>query len=118
MAGDERLETAAVQMQQVVPQIADGTVKDDVLVDLAVVVAPEPVPKQPQVPARIPTRVANPRPEKDEATIEKVPVAGRRSQHRLDFGAQLGRHALVGIHDEHPLVGNGRVSSAQFFWRE
>src|SRR5919198_4875835 len=76
VAGDERLQRPAVEVQQVVPQVADAPLEHHVLVDRPVLVAAQAGLEQPQVPARVPARVADPTAEEDQAPGYVVPGAG------------------------------------------
>ena len=106
-------------MQQIVVQVAGPAVQHDVLVDLAIVVAPEAMPEQAQVPARVPARVADPGAQKDEAPVEVVAVE-RTARQAADSISQrssgVTRSSASTISTQS--FRNGRLSSAQFFWRE
>src|SRR5690348_15778183 len=64
--------------------------------------------EQAQVPTRIPAGMADPGAQKDEPSIDVVPVAARCCELAFDLAPQVARNPLVGIHDEHPFIAEGQ----------
>jgi hypothetical protein len=82
---DERRKRPAVQVQEVVPQVANRSVQHHVLVDRSILVAAKPVLEQAQVPARVPARMPDPPAPKEKAAVQVVAGVARRGDGRLDL---------------------------------
>ena len=111
MAEDEGAEIARDDVDVVVPQPADATVDDEVLVVETSLAPTAAGAKQAQVIRRILPAMPDPAPEEDGALAEQVAVVGAvlPRQRRPDLVDQLRREPLIGIQAQRPRGGDPQV---------
>src|ERR1043166_3015894 len=77
---------------------------DNVVVDFDLLIATQPMPKQPQIPARKITAMIYPAAQKPETAIQIKSIHPRAANCLGDLALQFGCDAFVRIDDQHPIM--------------